>query len=158
MALPDPGEAGKIIQHKDRRDRSGLGDRADEGSALQGIIVLDLHRTVGVQFKKNAPPLWRRTRCLVRLERSGHPPAAPHVSAVVVEVGVQITMRHGLGMGGHIVVERQHDLAAIVMQQLLHFGIHLGPLGLISFGAGRNQKLVERGFFQNVSFQAASAE
>ena len=56
-------------------------------------------------------------------------------------------MGESLGVGIDIGVEDEVDEPAVVMQQLLHFGIHAGALGLVGLRAGGDEQLVEARIF-----------
>src|SRR6516165_9754308 len=46
-------------------------------------------------------------------------------------------------MGLHIVVKDDHDDAAVVVNELLHLGVHDGPLLVIGLPSRRVQKVIE---------------
>ena len=47
--------------------------------------------------------------------------------------------------GNNIVGEHENLLATIVVDQLLHFSIHGGTLGLVDFATGGKQQFIEAG-------------
>ena len=56
-------------------------------------------------------------------------------------------MGESLGVGIDIGVEDQVHQPAVVMQQLLHFGIHAGTLGIVGLRAGGDEQLIEARIF-----------
>src|SRR5437867_2284448 len=59
--------------------------------------------------------------------RSGEPPALGDLHAVALPVRRDVAMGKLLRVGFDVVVEDDDDLAAIVMDELLHLGVHAGP-------------------------------
>ena len=81
--------------------------------------------------------LRRRLYCL------DEPPALGDPLAIELPVAGNVAMAQGFLMRLDVGVEDEVDQAAIVMQQLLHLGIHGRTFRLIGFRARRDQQLVE---------------
>src|SRR4030095_8358749 len=90
--------------------------------------------------EKKTPSIARRGRMSQNFVMSAlslrHPPALVHVAAVVVVVGIVFGVTDLGRQGADVVVEHQHHLAAVVVDELLGLGIHRLALGLVGFGAG----------------------
>src|SRR4051812_16042310 len=71
------------------------------------------------------------------------PPARGDLHAVIVPVRGDVAMRQLLGVGGDVGAPAEIDQAAIVMDELLHLGIHRLALVAVGLGAGLHQELVE---------------
>src|SRR5258708_41230 len=75
--------------------------------------------------------------------RSGEPPALGDLHAIALPVRADVAVSELLRVGLDVVVEDDHDLAAVVVDELLHLGIHAGPLLLVGLAARGGEKLVE---------------
>src|SRR5215831_1927030 len=73
----------------------------------------------------------------------GEPPTLGDLQAIGLPVRSDRGMGQLLRIGLHIVVEDKHDDTAIVMEELLHLGVHLGTLLVVGFAARRDQHVVE---------------
>src|SRR6478609_1586280 len=75
--------------------------------------------------------------------RSGEPPALGDLHAIALPVRADVAMSELLRVGLDVVVEDDHDLTAIVVDELLHLGVEGRPLLLVGLAACRHQKVVE---------------
>src|SRR4029077_6848212 len=76
-------------------------------------------------------------------EPLGEPPALGDFQAISWKVGRDVPVGQRLRRRVHVVIENEDDDAAVVMDQLLHLGIHGRTLLVVGFTAGRHKKLIE---------------
>src|SRR5260221_9234103 len=77
--------------------------------------------------------------------RSGEPPALGNLHAIALPVRADVTVSELLRVGLDVVVEDDHDLAAVVVDELLHLGVDGRPLLLIGLAASCEKEIVELG-------------
>ncbi len=75
------------------------------------------------------------------------PPSFSHAKVIALQQIPNLTMRNFVGHGIDEECVSDHDGAAIVMQQLLHFGIDFLTLGLVFFCASFDEQFIKACIF-----------
>src|SRR6185437_15236808 len=103
-----------------------------------------------IAFKASSPvakPHTHRGRVsacsLERIARLGEPPAFGDFQAISWIVRRDVPVGQLLRRRLHVVIEHEDNDAAVVMDQLLDFGIHAHPLLVVGFTTCRHEQLIE---------------